>query len=305
MENIEYYKINEVLEHKYYQVPQELFINPLYKDKLNSDSKILYGFLLDRLTLSIKHSWYDENGNIYLIFTREEVQEKLNLSEKTVIKAFRQLNEVNLIKEKRQGLGRPNLIFVGKIIHQDIKELPELENVQFQNCKNYSSRTVNSTTQELENLQAINTNNINTDIINTNSINPHSEKEEITLEEIKNKSKLNEFEQEEKCILEDVIERLYNCKILKIGNVNINNSKILSKLKLINKNNLIQLLNISKQSNNIKNMINYLMICLYNNLGNTNINISVNNRKKSYNNCASREYSDDFFESLYDNLSFV
>lgn len=282
MENIEYYKINEVLEHKYYQVPQELFINPLYKDKLNSDSKILYGFLLDRLTLSIKHSWYDENGNIYLIFTREEVQEKLNLSEKTVIKAFRQLNEVNLIKEKRQGLGRPNLIFVGKIIHQDIKELPELEN-----------------------LQAINTNNINTDIINTNSINPHSEKEEITLEEIKNKSKLNEFEQEEKCILEDVIERLYNCKILKIGNVNINNSKILSKLKLINKNNLIQLLNISKQSNNIKNMINYLMICLYNNLGNTNINISVNNRKKSYNNCASREYSDDFFESLYDNLSFV
>ncbi len=300
MENIEYYKINEVLEHKYYQVPQELFINPLYKNKLNSDSKILYGFLLDRLTLSIKNNWYDESGNIYLIFTREEVQEKLNLSEKTVIKAFRQLNEVNLIKEKRQGLGRPNLIFVGKIIHQDIKEFPELENVQFQNCKNYSSRTVNSTTQELEDLQAINTNNIN-----TNSINLHIENEEITLEEIKSKSKLNEFEQEEKCILEDVIERLYNSKILKIGDVNIDNSKILNKLKLIDKNNLIQLLNIRNQSKNIKNIINYLMICLYNNLGNANVNISTNNKKNSYNNCASREYSDDFFESLYDNLSFA
>ena len=282
MKEIDYYKNNEILENSYYQIPQELFVNSLYKEKLNSDSKILYAFLLDRLSLSQKNHWFDEYGRVYLIFTREEVQDKLCLSEKTVTKAFKQLLEVNLITEKRQGLGRPNLIFVGKIIHQDIKELPELEN-----------------------LQAINTNNINTDIINTNSINPHSEKEEITLEEIKNKSKLNEFEQEEKCILEDVIERLYNCKILKIGNVNINNSKILSKLKLINKNNLIQLLNISKQSNNIKNMINYLMICLYNNLGNTNINISVNNRKKSYNNCASREYSDDFFESLYDNLSFV
>lgn len=77
MQDIEYYKINEVLEHKYYQIPQELFINPLYKDNLNSDSKILYGFLLDRLTLSQKHNWYDKENRIYLIFTREEVQEKL------------------------------------------------------------------------------------------------------------------------------------------------------------------------------------------------------------------------------------
>lgn len=197
------------------------------------------------------------------------------------------------------------MIFVGKIIHQDINDFPELENVQFQNCKNYSSRTVKSTTQELENLQAINTNNINTDIINTNSINPHSDNKKISLEEIKSQSKLDEFEEEEKCILQDVIERLYYSKILKIGNVNIDNSKILDKLKLINKNNLIQLLNISKQSNNIKNIINYLMICLYNNLGNFNINISTNNKKNSYNNCASREYSDEFFESLYDNLSLA
>lgn len=166
------------------------------------------------------------------------------------------------------------MIFVGKIIHQDINDFPELENVQFQNYKNYSSRTVKSTTQELENLQAI-----NTDIINTNSINPHSDNKKISLEEIKSQSKLDEFEEEEKCILQDVIERLYYSKILKIGNVNIDNSKILDKLKLINKNNLIQLLNISKQSNNIKNIINYLMICLYNNLGNFNINISTNNKK--------------------------
>ena len=62
--------IYEILENKYYGVPQELFSNELYKDKLNSDAKILYAFLLDRLTLSSKNNWINEKGKVYLIFTR-------------------------------------------------------------------------------------------------------------------------------------------------------------------------------------------------------------------------------------------
>ena len=56
MNEINYYKQNEILENNYYQIPQELFVNQLYKEKLNSDSKILYAFLLDRLSLSQKKS---------------------------------------------------------------------------------------------------------------------------------------------------------------------------------------------------------------------------------------------------------
>ena len=74
MNEIDFYKINETLNNKYYQIPQELFINSLYKEKLNSDSKILYAFLLDRLSLSQKNHWFDKEGRVYLIFTREEVQ---------------------------------------------------------------------------------------------------------------------------------------------------------------------------------------------------------------------------------------
>ena len=81
----------------------ELFFNKNYRDKLNSDSKILYGFLLNRLTLSAKNNWIDENGNVFLIFTRKEVQERLDLSDKTVTKAFKQLKDCKLIHEKRQG----------------------------------------------------------------------------------------------------------------------------------------------------------------------------------------------------------
>ena len=69
------YKSNEVLEHKYYQIPQELFVNEKYKNTLNSDSKILYAFLLDRLSLSQKNHWIDKDNKIYLI---KQLQKHLN-----------------------------------------------------------------------------------------------------------------------------------------------------------------------------------------------------------------------------------
>lgn len=295
MQEINYYKINEVLEHRYYQIPQELFINPLYKNNLNSDSKILYGFLLDRLTLSQKNHWYDSDKNIYLIFTRQEVQEKLCLSKKTVTKAFKQLIEVCLIKEKRQGLGKPNLIYVGKIQHENT----DTEKVQVLNRKIYGSGTIENTTLNREILPTINPNTIKPNIINTDSINPQSKKNYIFLNKIKEQCKLNEFAKEEQCVLEDVLDTLYNSLNLKVGTVTITNSKILSKLELITKDNLVQLVDIIKNSSNIKNLTNYLMICLYNNLGNNKIVTNKTTTDKHY----GREYSEEFLNQLYANVT--
>ncbi len=292
MKQINYYKINETLSNKYYQIPQELFENSLYKDNLNSDSKILYAFLLDRLSLSQKHHWVDEEYRIYLIFTREEVQEKLNLSDKTVTKAFKQLSNVGLVEEKRQGLGKPNLIYVGKIQYE------ETENVRFQSRKNYDSVEGNITTFESEDLRGINTNIIKTNIINTESINPNNEHE---LQIIKDKCKLNEFAKEEITILEDVIDCLYYKDTLKVGSVIVNHYKILDKLKLIIKENLIQLLDILNKIPNIQNAKNYLMICLYNNLGNTHITTKKTCATSA---CNKREYSEDLLNSLYANVAY-
>ena len=285
------YKSNETLEHKYYQIPQELFVNEKYKNKLNSDSKILYAFLLDRLSLSQKNHWIDEDNNVYLIFTREEVQEKLNLSDKTVTKSFKILMEVNLVQEKRQGLGKPNLIYVGKINHSDS------ENLRFLNRKNYDSGIEESTTLDSENLRGINTNNINTNIINTDSINPKID-EDLLL--IKEKRNLNEFTKEEKTILEDVIDNLYYTDNLKVGNITVNHFKISDKLNLITKDNLVQLLDILKNTPNIQNAKNYLMICLYNNLGNTNINKIT--KKADTIKANKREYPAGSLDFLYANF---
>ena len=123
MQDFNFYKVNETLNHKYYQIPQELFINLLYKNTLNSDSKLLYGFLLDRLSLSIKNNWHDENGNVYLIFTRKEVQTMLNLSDKTATKAFKQLNECKLIHEHLVKIDEEANMNVKNLI----KELAEQE----------------------------------------------------------------------------------------------------------------------------------------------------------------------------------
>ena len=95
--------------------------------------------------------------------------------------------EVNLVQEKRQGLGKPNLIYVGKINHSDS------ENLRFLNRKNYDSGIGEATTLDSENLRGINTNIIKTNIINTDSINNKSDKELLV---IKEKCNLNEFTKE-------------------------------------------------------------------------------------------------------------
>lgn len=91
---------------------------------------------------------------MFIIFTRKEVQNLLNLSDKTATKAFNQLKECKLINEKKQGANKPNLIYVGKIDHdEDLIKLIR---------KNYESRIVKSTTHDTENLRPnYNNNNYN------------------------------------------------------------------------------------------------------------------------------------------------
>lgn len=160
------YKVNECLENTFYQVPKELFINPYY-EKLNSDSKLLYALLLDRLSVSMKNEWIDEEGNIFLIFSRKEAQEKLNLSDKTVTKAFKELNNVKLIYEKKLGFRKNNIIYVGKINHVPTAEI--------MNRKNYDSRNGENTIQKSENLRCSN-NKYNKNKNKNNYSNTHQRK---------------------------------------------------------------------------------------------------------------------------------
>ena len=172
-----FYKINEVQQHKYYQVPKELFTNPRYKTTLNNDAKMLYAILLDRMELSRANGWVEDDGTIYLIFKREELSDILGLCETTVWRAMKQLKTVGLIGEKRQGLTKPNLIYIGKIDcsnpeePQDDTTVPNDENIKKAEDNTASaaqtdSEPLNLKAQIISNLKGNNTDYNKTEINN-------------------------------------------------------------------------------------------------------------------------------------------
>lgn len=95
----------------YFRVPQILFRDIKFKD-LSTDAKTLYGILLDRMGLSVKNGWLDEQGRVYIIFPVQEVMDALGCADNKATKLFRESEKFGLIERKRRGLGKPDLIYV-------------------------------------------------------------------------------------------------------------------------------------------------------------------------------------------------
>ena len=95
----------------YFRVPKILFRDIKFKD-LSTDAKTLYGILLDRMGLSVKNGWLDEQGRVYIIFPVQEVMDALGCADNKATKLFRELENAGLVERKRRGLGKPNLIYV-------------------------------------------------------------------------------------------------------------------------------------------------------------------------------------------------
>jgi hypothetical protein len=67
-----YFNINEAMQFSFYEIPKMLFVNPYYS-KISGDAKLLYGIMLDKMCLSQKNGWIDENGRAYILFSLEDV----------------------------------------------------------------------------------------------------------------------------------------------------------------------------------------------------------------------------------------
>ena len=97
----------------FYKVPKALFTEEKYRP-VSTDAKMLYGLLLDRMHLSLKNGWVDKQSRIYQFFTVREAQEKLRFGHEKICRLFSELEQADLIVRKRQGQGRPSLIYVKK-----------------------------------------------------------------------------------------------------------------------------------------------------------------------------------------------
>ena len=181
----DYYYGIEAEQFSFYRVPRLLIKDKRFKG-LSSDAKLLYGLMLDRMSLSVKNRWFDEDNRAYIYYTVEEIMNDLGCSHGTCTKIMSELDNrkgIGLIEKKRQGLGRPDIIYVKNFVTacasgpiEDDEKKPdntdistEVQNLDFCNSKNRTSGNPNSVLQEVQNLDS---SYININYTDINNINP-------------------------------------------------------------------------------------------------------------------------------------
>lgn len=157
------FKAHEVDNQRFYMIPKSLFDNPHY-EKLSLESRVVYALLRDRMELSRKNGWVDDDGFIYLLFSRESIAAVLNCCLDTVTKAMRQLIKFELIDEIRQGQGKPNIIYVCHVKLDD-NNAAKPQNPKLSDSRNRYIRILDS-----ENIGANDTEYNETNFSDTNNI---------------------------------------------------------------------------------------------------------------------------------------
>ena len=151
----DYFRGMEAEQYTFYRIPKVLFTAECFRS-LSCEAKVLYGLLLDRMGLSIKNRWFDEEDRVYIIFTVEELAELLNCGTQKVVRLLKELDVksgIGLIEKKRLGLGKPNVIYVKNFMIQELTraEKQDLEAETLENTlngENHNSRNVKITIQE-------------------------------------------------------------------------------------------------------------------------------------------------------------
>lgn len=161
-----YYYGVEAEQFSFFRVPRLLIKDERFKG-LSSDAKLLYGLMLDRMALSIKNCWFDDENRAYIHYTIESIMEDLGCARATCAKILAELDSkkgIGLIEKKRQGLGKPDIIYVKNFIadeqitEQKCAEIKpantdvstEVQNLNFKKSNNQTSRNSLNELQEVQ-----------------------------------------------------------------------------------------------------------------------------------------------------------
>ena len=124
----DYFKSQESEMLSFYRIPKLLFTNDYFAD-LDVSAKVLYGLMLERMSLSLKNSWFDSENRAYIYFSQQDAMELLNCKVNKVISLFKELDKFGLIERKKQGQGKPDVIYLKNFV-QKPDEKKEVQNLE-------------------------------------------------------------------------------------------------------------------------------------------------------------------------------
>lgn len=170
---LSYFYGKEADQYSFYKIPKLLFTEAYFK-KISVEAKVLYGLMLDRMSLSVKNQWLDPEGRAYVYYSLDDIMDALGCSNKKAISIMKELDTesgIGLIEKKRQGQGKPTMIYVKQFMVQGVQKcnnytseekvgFSEVKNLHVLKCKNDTSRSEEITCLEVKNLHT-NKNNIN------------------------------------------------------------------------------------------------------------------------------------------------
>lgn len=122
----DYFYGDEAGQFQYFRIPRQLITNPRFKH-LSTDAKLLYGMLLDRMSLSEKNEWYDDNGRVYIYYTVDEICGDMTCGRDKAMKLLAELDTgkgIGLIERIKQGQGKPTKIYVKRFTTRTIPPKP-------------------------------------------------------------------------------------------------------------------------------------------------------------------------------------
>lgn len=156
------YDVDEA-QYSFVRVPKLLLQHESYQ-RISSEAKLLYSLLLDRVSLSHKNGWKDKQNRIYIIYPIAEIMEEMNCGKNKAVQLLDELEQkAGLIVRKRQGLGKPNLIYV-KSFFRTVDNFGERHFLKFEN---QTSGGLKIKPQEVSESNPTNTDNKKTDMNQT------------------------------------------------------------------------------------------------------------------------------------------
>lgn len=137
MSKLEYFYGTEAVQFSFFRIPRVLVKGEEFRN-LSNNVKQLYGLMLDRTALSQANGWLDEENKAFIYYKYEDIMVDLNCAKGTCAKCVKELEKAGLIETKRQGQGKPNIIYVKRIVTEE-KIDKEQENEKKEDTGNIAS----------------------------------------------------------------------------------------------------------------------------------------------------------------------